>query len=163
MTKTKLDKAVFKGKMGDPMSNSDKRELAGFDDAWSLVSQFHRRFGLPIADSAREMPIHRARVRASWMAEELEEFLSTSDLVNQTDAMIDLIYLAIGTLVEIGVPPSTIFSIVHESNLAKVWPDGSVHLDPNGKVIKPKTWHSPNTEIRKYLETLLTSQPADDR
>lgn len=100
------------------------------------------------------MPSDITQRRASWIKEELEEFLSAADLVSQVDAIADLIYLALGIFVELGVPPAQAFAMVHKANLAKVWGDGSVHFDGNGKVIKPVGWPNPEPAIRDYLESL---------
>lgn len=88
------------------------------------------------------------------MKEELEEFLTADNLVSQADAMADLIYLALGVFVELGVPPGQVFATVHKANLAKVWADGSVRFDGDGKVMKPIDWLKPEPEIQNFLESL---------
>jgi predicted HAD superfamily Cof-like phosphohydrolase len=88
------------------------------------------------------------------MREELDEFKSAGAIAQQADAMVDLIYLAIGTLVEIGVPPGRVFELVHAANMGKRWPDGAVRLDGEGKVLKPPAWSSPDSAIEAYVHEL---------
>ena len=78
-----------------------------------------------------------AKTRCLWMVEELVEFLEAEDLVDQVDAMMDLIYLALGTLVEMGVKPAGPFNVVHATNLTKV-PQGVKGSDL-GKAVKVLT------------------------
>lgn len=75
------------------------------------------------------------------MLEEINEFLEASekqDIIKQADAMIDTIYFALGTLVEIAIEPDELFYIVQNANMSKLWPDGKQHYNEMGKVIKPK-------------------------
>ena len=57
------------------------------------------------------------------MLEEINEFLDAvkeQDIVEQADAMIDTIYFALGTLVEMGVQPEQLFDIVQHANMSKL-------------------------------------------
>ncbi len=126
----------------------------GLDQAWREVREFHRTFGLPVNEIPTKISNEIAQQRASWIEEELEEFLVAADLVSQVDAMADLIYLALGIFAELGVPPGQVFAMVHKANLAKVWADGSVRFDGNGKVVKPIDWLNPEPEIQDFLESL---------
>ncbi len=53
---------------------------------------------------------------------------------DQTDALIDLIYFAVGTFVLMGVEPERIFDIVHAG---KVGSDSKVTKNEQGKILKP--------------------------
>jgi predicted HAD superfamily Cof-like phosphohydrolase len=58
--------------------------------------------------------------------------------------MIDLIYLALGTMVELGVKPESLFQIVQDANMSKLWPDGKPRINPEtNKVMKPPTFVRP--------------------
>lgn len=92
--------------------------------------------------------------RASWMLEELVEFMDSSDLEGQVDALTDLIYFAIGTFTLMGVKPEPFFNIVHEANMGKLHEDGKPRFNDQGKIIKPADWESqyaPEPKIRKEL------------
>jgi len=56
----------------------------------------------------------------------------------------DLLYVVYGTAEELGIPLEDVFDVVHESNMSKVWPDGEVHYNEFGKVLKPNTYVKPD-------------------
>lgn len=99
--------------------------------------------GIHIWKTPITLPLERAKKRYAWMLEEINEFLEASekqDIVKQANAMIDTIYFALGTLVEIAIEPDELFYIVQNANMSKLWPDGKPHYNEMGKVIKPKGW-----------------------
>jgi predicted HAD superfamily Cof-like phosphohydrolase len=122
------------------------------DDPFDQVAEFHRRFGHPVAGRPKLLQSPRSDVRVAWMREEIDEFVESKDVVDQADAMIDLIYFALGTLVEMGVRPGPLFDIVHGANMAKLWPDGSPRVRADGKTIKPPTWRDPFEALRAEIE-----------
>ncbi|AEJ62071.1 Protein of unknown function DUF2166 [Spirochaeta thermophila DSM 6578] len=124
----------------------------GLNLAWRAVREFHLRFGHPHEDRPRFLEGKRAAARAKWMQEEVEEFLEAEDVVDQADAMIDLIYFALGTLVEMGVKPEPLFRIVHEANMKKLWPDGKPHYNEDGKTVKPPGWTDPYPALQAEIE-----------
>lgn len=123
---------------------------------WDAVREFHIKFGHPVADKPQQMSEERAKKRYNWMLEEINEFIEADEIVEQADAMIDVIYFALGTLVEMGIQPDTLFQIVQDANMSKLWPDGKPHYNAEGKTIKPSTWEDPHeklkAEICKQLE-----------
>ncbi|QJC53602.1 hypothetical protein HGI30_20075 [Paenibacillus albicereus] len=94
----------------------------------------------------------RALARASWMAEELSEFLAAETVEDQADALIDLMYFALGTFVEMGVEPQQLFEIVHAANMAKLGPDGKPIYNEQGKVAKPAGWQAPEPQLIAEIE-----------
>lgn len=93
--------------------------------------------------------------RVSFMLEELTEFIDASTVEDQADALIDLIYFAIGTFTLMGVKPESIFDIVHSANMGKVGPDGKVLRNEQGKIKKPEGWQenfAPEQRIRIEIE-----------
>lgn len=121
---------------------------------WERVKEFHRVFHHPIGDYPQALSFERAQKRYCWIKEEIDEFLDASengDIVEQADAMIDAIYYALGTLVEMGIPPDPIFDIVQEANMNKIWSDGLPHYNEDGKVIKPPEWKNPHNRIKKII------------
>lgn len=116
------------------------------------VKEFHEVFGHPISPRHQMLGAERAVDRANWMKEEVDEFLEASTMLDQADAIIDLLYFAFGTLVEMGVDcPYTLFKIVHDANMAKLWPDGKPHFREDNKVIKPAGWVGPEVTMEKIL------------
>ncbi|MBO0439990.1 HAD family hydrolase [Candidatus Enterococcus ikei] len=80
----------------------------------------------------------------------------TEPLVEQVDALIDLLYFTYGSFSLLGVDPTEIFSIVHEANMGKLFPDGKPHYHPvTHKVLKPDNWEAdfaPEPKIKAELE-----------
>lgn len=122
------------------------------DKAWEDVRKFHITFDHPYENKPTLIDQERSASRASWMNEEIEEFLEATTVVDKADAMIDLIYFALGTLVELGVRPQAIFDIVQQANMSKVWEDGSVHRREDGKVMKPPGWVAPEPLIAAEIQ-----------
>lgn len=122
---------------------------------WQEVKLFHEKFGHPASDKPKMIDIKRARSRATWMLEETAEFLTAEDIYEQADAMIDLIYFALGTLVEMGIEPDGLFNIVQNANMSKLWEDGKPRYNKkDGKVIKPDNWEDPKPKIIRFIDTL---------
>ena len=120
--------------------------------AYDDVKEFHDRFGHPVRDTPTLLTAERAAARASWMQEEVAEFLAARTVAEQADAMIDLIYFAVGTMVEMGVRPESLFDIVHGANMQKLWPDGKPRFRDDGKTVKPPAWVDPDDAIREEIE-----------
>jgi predicted HAD superfamily Cof-like phosphohydrolase len=123
------------------------------NNAWNKVKEFHRCFNVPYWDKPERLQSERVETRANWLLEEINEFKGAQTLEEQADAMIDTIYLALGTLVEMGVRPEKLFDIVHEANMSKLWEDGKPrYRESDGKVIKPPTWKDPGPRLTEEIE-----------
>ena len=118
---------------------------------WKKVRLFHKELQQPISDKPTFLSCDRIKVRALWMTEEINELIDAQDIVDQADAIIDLIYYALGTLVEIGIKPDKIFEIVHQANMLKKTSSGKILKNDNGKVLKPEKWLSPREKISKEI------------
>lgn len=118
----------------------------------AMVREFHVAFGHPVAGAPLLLTRERVACRSKWMAEEVEEFRQAATVEDQADAMVDLLYFALGTLVELGVEAEPLFHIVQRANMAKLWPDGRPRLDQDGKVRKPPTWQNPEPALRREIE-----------
>lgn len=127
------------------------------NDAWQNVYEFHVKFKHPHRNIPKKLEPERANARYNWMLEEINEFIEADSLPDQVDAMIDLIYFALGTLVEVGVKPDRLFDIVHSANIKKAFEDGEVKFNTEGKTIKPPGWIDPfpliKEEIKKQHES----------
>ena len=125
------------------------------DDPFNKVREFHIAFNHQCPGHPELLSPERMAKRHSWMAEELEEFRQAKSIHDQADAMVDLIYFALGTLVEMGVRPGPLFDIVHNANMKKLWPDGKVHYGPDGKVIKHSSWKPPEPQLMEEIQRQL--------
>ncbi len=76
-------------------------------------------------------------------------------LVEQADALVDLIYFAYGSFALMGVDPTQLLEIVHQANLHKLFPDGTPHYDEvTHKVLKPANWekeYAPEAKIKAEI------------
>lgn len=77
-------------------------------------------------------------------------------LVEEVDALIDTLYFVYGSFVLMGVDPTEIFSIVHQANMGKLFPNNEVRYHPvTGKILKPDNWeekYAPEGKIKTVLE-----------
>ena len=126
---------------------------------WNDVREFHEKFGHPVAEQPVMIAKKRALSRAKWMNEEVAEFLIAEDIYEQADAMIDLMYFALGTMVEMGLEADELFDIVQKAKMAKLWPDGKPHYNPkDNKVIKPEGWEDPKPKIKAYIDSVIAAK-----
>jgi hypothetical protein len=84
------------------------------------------------------------------MLEELESSLGSKTAVEQIDALLDLIYVALGAVCEMGINPDPLFRIIHEANMQKVQ-GGRPLQDENGKVQKPEGWQDPTQALQEEI------------
>ena len=125
------------------------------NEEFNQVKDFHMKFGSPVSETPVLMQEERAKFRAGFMLEEIQEFIDSENIYEQADAMIDLIYFALGTLVEMGVKPKEIFDIVQNANMSKLWEDGKAHYrEGDGKVLKPPTWEDPYPKIKEAIDRM---------
>lgn len=124
-----------------------------------MVREFHEAFRHPVARLPGMVGPDRVENRSRWMEEEVREFREAATLEDQADAMVDLLYFALGTLVEMGIDGEPLFHIVHRANMTKLWPDGKPRFGDDGKVQKPPTWRNPAEALRAEI----ARQVADSR
>lgn len=110
------------------------------------------RWAMQMAKAESKRQGSQVMFRASLLLEEVAELLEATTLVDQLDALVDIHYINTGNFVEMGVEYHEPFSIVHNANMSKKWPDGLVHLDEFGKVIKPSTFYSPEPLLVKEID-----------
>lgn len=86
----------------------------------------------------------------------------TDQLVEQVDALTDLLYFTYGTFSLMGIDPEPMMKIVHEANMGKLFPDGQPHYDvETQKVLKPPHWEeqfSPERKIRAALDQQIADK-----
>lgn len=125
------------------------------DNEWALVKEFQITFNHPTSDYPKYLDPERVDKRYHWMLEELNEFRVAKEIVGQADAMIDLIYFALGTMVEMGIKPDNLFRIVHQANMSKLWEDGKPHYYIDGKVKKPGVWQDPHDTLEACIKSMF--------
>lgn len=88
------------------------------------VAEFHQMFGLDVRWYPTVLEESRKELRVQLMAEELGEVveaLDSGELAEIAKELGDLLYVVLGTAVEMGLDMQDVFDQVHESNLSKLW------------------------------------------
>lgn len=131
----------------------------GLNKAYEQVRAFHIAFGHPVAKAPAPMEQRRRKERAGWIEEEMVEFIKADTLVDQCDAITDLMYFAIGTMVELGVSPDKLFDIVQNANMGKLFPDGKPRYRPaDGKILKPVGWIAPEPLLEEEINRQIKAK-----
>ena len=133
------------------------------------VRDFHQKFGLLGFDTPGHLSSGKLKERIEFMQEELNEFIEgcgliyvtdtdspgtpvlrlvdtkdDQDLAKQADALVDLVYVALGTAVMLGIPWDWLWDDVQRANMAKV--RGVTHRGHAVDVCKPPGWQGPQTQ-----------------
>lgn len=113
------------------------------------VNAFHLKFGVPMSDIP-ELPSPEVYdFRHKFLQEELNEFregYEEKNLHKMADALIDLVYVAQGTALMMGLPWSALWGEVQRANMSKV---RATHADQSKRkstldVVKPAGWKAPD-------------------
>jgi len=75
---------------------------------------------------------------------ELRQAVKFNDQVEQLDALIDILVVAIGAIHSAGFDAEGAWKEVMATNFAKIGNDGKVRKREDGKVLKPVGWTPPN-------------------
>lgn len=122
------------------------------------VREFSRKFGLPTPGSALMPDQDLHGFRWKFMKEELDELdlaWARGDLVSYLDALVDLVYVAVGTAIMCGMPFDQAWHAVQRANMAKERATGAD--DPRStrphvlNVVKPAGWVGPSAAIATAL------------
>lgn len=118
----------------------------------TMVERFNREvIGLPIPDEPTRLSEERKIHAFEHLYEEVDEFDTADSLTDEVDALVDLVYVALGRLVEMGVAPGPVFEEVHLANMRKE--RGEVTKRPHSlghDAVKPDDWVAPDLAL--YLD-----------
>jgi len=92
------------------------------------------------------------------LKEEVKEFYESTvngDLPEAADALIDMIYVALGRLHEMGVPASPIFDEVHRRNMEKMRGRKEREIEDDADAVKPGDWTPPDHSWLDNLSPVL--------
>ena len=119
---------------------------------FDMTEEFHHIFDPTIPDEPTAFDPKKTLDRAAFKIEEIVEFaysvsinnpasfdqaidiakilskehVATDPLIDQVDALSDLLYFTYGSFSLLGVNPGPIMNIIHEANMDKLFPDGSL-------------------------------------
>lgn len=125
------------------------------------IATFHHKMGLPLGDKDRLLGDKKIQeFRTKFLDEELNEFkeaLAEGDRVKAFDALLDLVYVAGGTALFMGVTPAKWnagWSAVQQANMAKerVANAKSSKRESDFDVVKPKGWVGPEEKLEEIMQ-----------
>lgn len=150
------------------------------------VRDFHQKFELLCFDKPARLTKRKLVERVEFMLEELLEFTQSAgldvqvardedgewyshvepglsveeqDMAGQADALVDLVYVALGTAVMLGLPWDWLWDDVQRANMAKV--RGMTKRGHAVDVTKPPGWQGPQTQ--RILDLAGYQQSAEER
>lgn len=114
-------------------------------DTFKKVCEFHKKYALEQNPDNKEL--QQARIK--HMTEELNEYITSQiagDREGQLDALVDLVYVALGTAYYEGFDFDGAFDEVHNCNMKKIQ---KATERSKWDVVKPDGWQPPN--IKDYI------------
>jgi predicted HAD superfamily Cof-like phosphohydrolase len=113
------------------------------------VKAFHEKFGVSMAKVASLLGQEAYDFRLKFMREELQEFQDDhegGDLHGAADALVDLVYVAVGTALIMGLPWDTLWREVQRKNMEKMRATKKDESKRGSKfdVVKPAGWTPPD-------------------
>lgn len=136
------------------------------DDDWpKKVYAFRRLYERPINKFFGQIPSIDRMLQRRLLTEEFNETLladAADDLPETVDGLLDLIYIALGWLLQLGLTPPQINELmqeVHASNMTKTDDAGKALLDEGGKVLKGHNYIK--ADIALLLADMLAERPGD--
>jgi len=149
-------RAIANAVIGEPTPYLDSLRTVPRRSNFDAVGDFHEKFGLPNTTHHKPFPhllnIEAVAFRLKFLHEELEELeaaVTDGNLPEIADALVDLVYVALGTAHLYGLPWQDLFDEVQYANMQKerAASDGSNSKRGSSlDVIKPPGWEPPDIE-----------------
>lgn len=113
------------------------------------IRAFHEKFELGYNEGPRKLDAEMQAFRIKFLKEELQEYVDAvkmGNLEKQFDALIDLVYVAIGTSYLHGFPFRKGWNRVQLANMSKVLATSAADSTRgySKDVVKPKGWKAPD-------------------
>jgi len=110
------------------------------------IVEFSEKFGLTYRDYPRKLTEEEKRFRTVCLLEEVQEYADAIDMEDELDALVDLVYFALGTCYRHGYCFESAWMRVHEANMKKVRAKNKNESkrDFELDVVKPIGWEPPN-------------------
>jgi predicted HAD superfamily Cof-like phosphohydrolase len=136
-------------------------------DVWA----FHTKFGVPAPELPQLMNEFDFGFRLKFMYEELQEIEAAQmkqDLAGVADGLIDLVYVALGTAIWMGLPWQLLWDEVQAANMAKITaPSAAASRSLTGRghkfdVVKPEGWKPPRIQevLDAFQHFIQTKDPS---
>lgn len=130
------------------------------------IIDFRIKYGLPIPSETGRMDMDGLLYRLGHIDEEVRELnnaVEDEDIVEMADALVDIVYVTIGTAMALGINFQACWDEVHRANMEKqrAKPDGSDSKRGSGlDIVKPPGWEAPDLE-RKLRSPIKMSWHQD--
>lgn len=109
---------------------------------WQDIKDFHEKFGLEYSGPPRDLTKDLASFRLGFIFEELDELIVAETKADVLDALVDLVYVIMGTAYLQGFNFQEAWNRVHAANMAKT--RGPSARSQDFDVIKPEGWRPPD-------------------
>lgn len=94
--------------------------LLGMDQEYADLYAFNKKYKLLYFFEPGLLSLRKHEERVKYLLEEVTEFAEASTLEEAADALIDIVYIAKGTAVMMGLPWEKLWADVQRANMAKV-------------------------------------------
>lgn len=133
----------FHDKFGDPDRLDKRVDLALLKKRRKLMSE---EFGEVIdqLDYVTYLLYNWDEIQKDEEAPDIAHLVESME--NFAKELSDALYVIYGTAEELSIDIYEAFKRTHQSNMDKLWPDGQVHYNEYGKVIKPPTYSPPSLD-----------------
>jgi predicted HAD superfamily Cof-like phosphohydrolase len=110
------------------------------------IKAFHEKFGLEYDGPPRLLPKELGAFRLGFLFEELTEYAMAETREDKIDALVDLVYVALGTAYLHGFDWQTHWDEVQRANMSKVRTErpSDSKRGSSFDVVKPVGWIGPN-------------------
>ena len=119
------------------------------------LKEFHKTYKVPLRDKPIIIPHKEFDMRQTILQEEVDELYiadQKEDIIEVADAIVDCIYILIGTAVQCGLGDvlEKCFEEVHRSNMSKLDEQGKPIYRADGKVLKGNLYSPPDLKSILY-------------
>lgn len=138
-------KGIHQQRVSSTYARLTKGCVAPFQD----VIDFHKKFQIDYDGPPREIDEQHKYFRTKRLNEEFEEYLQAIDKKNlegQLDALVDLVYIALGTMRAHGWDFDEAWSRVHDANMRKELASSTNpgKYSDRRDIVKPPGWSPPS-------------------
>lgn len=135
----------------EPTTTLEKTGVSTNPDLIDDIAKFHEKFSIPQRAESTPIDPDLMRFRLKFLAEELKEAniaAAESNLPDFLDALVDLVYVAIGTAHVFNLDFATAWASVQEANMKKVnrSEENPGKRGHSSDIVKPAGWVAPNHE-----------------
>lgn len=115
-------------------------------DMFGDIKAFHKKFDLCQPSMPQELSSHLSEFRTKFMQEELDEYTKAKNLEDRLDALVDLVYVVLGTAYLHGFDFNEAWRRVHHANMQKVRVKTACRSKRGSAydVVKPDGWKAPD-------------------